>query len=145
MIQKIDFKAIGMGILINFGGYIGISLLLNVSFMLFEGFFKSLGIPLELFTETMISNTLVIFTLNFICCSFVFFGTYQSCRMAGANEWLNGLITLGISDVLLVSFGGDCSTKETIVWNVFGVSMGMVGIYLASIHNKKELADEKSS
>lgn len=145
MLQNLNYRAIGMGVLINFGGYAAISLILNVSIMIFDSLFKSVGIPFEIVVDTLIGSLFIASTLNFICCAIMLFGTYQCCRMARAYEWRNGLMTLTISCVLLLLFGGNCSFKEVVIWNGIGISMSIFGIYLAVIKNRKELSEEKVS
>ncbi len=145
MFKNLNYRAIGMGVLINFGGYAAISLIMNVSIMIFDNYFKSLGIPFEIVADTLVGSIFIASTLNFICCAIMLFGTYQCCRMSRSYEWRNGLITLGISSALLLCFGSKCSLNEVVIWNIIGVSMSIFGIYLAIINNRKERSEEKVS
>lgn len=137
-------KAIMAGVLIDFGGYVGVVLLYSVAMFIFNSFLQSISfLPVESIFEMLAGSMLINWSMNIICCSIVLFGSFQSGRMARGSEWLNSSIAFGISLGLSLYMGWELSLRDT--WILIGIAttFSLAGTYLAVIKNRFEGAEEK--
>lgn len=144
MLKYIIPKAILMGFMIDFGGYIGVNLIFNTAILIFNSLFKLISfIPMDTFVEALSGSLLINWSMNLICCSIVLFGNYQSARMAKNTEWINSMIAFSVSLAVSLIIGWDSDFKTTIALIFIAIIFASAGTYLAVLKNKLEFLEEK--
>jgi hypothetical protein len=144
MLKYIIPKAILMGFMIDFGGYIGVNILFDIAIIIFNGLIKLISfISMDTFVEALTGSLIINWSINLICCSIVLFGNYQSARMAKKAEWLNSMIAFAVSLLLSLVIGWDSNLKTTLSLGFMAIIFASAGTYLAVIKNKLELLEEK--
>jgi hypothetical protein len=144
MLKYIIPKAILMGFMIDFGGYIGVNLIFNIAIIIFNSMIKLISfIPTDTFVEAVSGSLLINISMNIICFSIVLFGNYQSARMAKNSEWLNSMIAFGVSLTISLVMGWNVNLITTLCIVLIATIFASAGTYLAVIKNKLELLEEK--